>query len=224
MPKRARTKSRSRGAYKKRGRVAVYSAPQRTIPDRLRVQMRYCHYLTLNGAVSEASNTFRALSIFDPDFSGIGGQPYGHDSYANLYERYRVKRVKMDAFFQNLSTTAPTAVCLTAHETLASPPVTYQVAVENPTSTMTIIGQRVDGSPTQGKLSLGWFSPEGFKGDPGAKYDQDYQALFGNNPAKDFGLTVFVRNMTGASSVEVRFIIILTYDVELFDRSQQLAS
>lgn len=223
MAKRSRTKSAcAKRAYK---RTRAIAHPRRTIPDNLKVMMKYQHNIYLTSAIiPEAYTTFRALSIYDPDYTGGGGQPYGHDSFANLYLRYRVKRVKIDVWFQNISTTAPTAVAISAHESLASPPLSYQVAVENPTSTMTTMGTRTNGAPNQAKLSLGWFDPASFKGDKGAKYDQDYQAQFGSNPAKDFGLTVYVRNMTGGASVEARAIAVLTYEVELYDRVQQVAS
>jgi len=39
-----------------------------------------------------AHNSFRATSIFDPDYTNltVGGQPYGHDTYASIYHHYKV--------------------------------------------------------------------------------------------------------------------------------------
>lgn len=36
------------------------------------------------------SYLFRANSIFDPNFTGIGHQPIGHDQWKNFYRRYKV--------------------------------------------------------------------------------------------------------------------------------------
>lgn len=226
MVKRARTKSAaSKRVARAVKRYRPMGFPNRTIPDTLRVLMRYKQTVFLNsGAIAESKNTFRALSINDPDYSGVGGQPYGHDSYSSLYGKYRVRRVKIEAWFENVDNVYPAEINVCAHESLTSPPATFQVAVENPASVSSVLGAEGNGGVTGKKLSLGWFTPEGFKGDPGARYDQDYQATFGSSPIKDFGLTIGARNMAGALSHSVRVMVVLSYDVELYDRVQQVAS
>ncbi len=56
--------------------------------------LRYCTKITLTNTVAAISPThfFRANSIHDPDYTGLtfGGQPYGHDTYANIYNHYQV--------------------------------------------------------------------------------------------------------------------------------------
>ena len=44
--------------------------------------------------IEAAKHLFRANSIHDPDYSGTfaGGQPYGHDTYYNIYNHYQVLR------------------------------------------------------------------------------------------------------------------------------------
>jgi len=43
-----------------------------------------------SGALNYALQVFRGNSIFDPDLTGVGHQPLGHDQWANFYEYYRV--------------------------------------------------------------------------------------------------------------------------------------
>lgn len=48
-------------------------------------------------SVGTPLNIFRANSLYDPDYSGIGAQPQGFDEMCALYGRYLVKGCKMSA-------------------------------------------------------------------------------------------------------------------------------
>lgn len=62
-------------------------------PNKQFAIMRYSENITLDATVTTPSSyVFRANSIFDPNFTGIGHQPYGHDQYAAIYKYYRVKK------------------------------------------------------------------------------------------------------------------------------------
>lgn len=53
--------------------------------------MRYSTVISLNAGIATPANyLFRANSLFDPDYSGIGHQPYGFDTYATIYDYYEV--------------------------------------------------------------------------------------------------------------------------------------
>lgn len=56
--------------------------------------LRYVTNVTIQPSSAGKAGThyFRANSIHDPDYSGIsfGGQPYGHDTYQNIYNHYQV--------------------------------------------------------------------------------------------------------------------------------------
>lgn len=59
------------------------------------------------GTLSESAaglgivNTFRANSLFDPDFTGVGAQPLGFDQWSALYSTYRVISCHYDITFSN---------------------------------------------------------------------------------------------------------------------------
>lgn len=60
-------------------------------PAKIRCKLRYSTIVGLDPQVSTPGiNLFRANSIFDPDYSGAGHQPYGHDQYQALYNHYSV--------------------------------------------------------------------------------------------------------------------------------------
>lgn len=54
-------------------------------------QLRYCETIAIDPALGQAgSYLFRANSIFDPNFTGTGHQPYGHDTLQEIYNHYCV--------------------------------------------------------------------------------------------------------------------------------------
>lgn len=63
-------------------------------PARIMVKMRYSQLVELAATAGAADHwVFRCNSIYDPDASGAitGHQPYGHDTYAQIYNHYKVK-------------------------------------------------------------------------------------------------------------------------------------
>lgn len=104
MPKRSRKATRSRRSMKKRKiyrakRKARYT-PRLTRnlinPDGIVVKLRYCEQINLDpGIATMAYHTWRANSIFDPNYSGAGHQPLGHDDWARFYTRYIVLGAKI---------------------------------------------------------------------------------------------------------------------------------
>lgn len=57
-----------------------------------KVNLRYCQEILMNPAAAGVPifNYFRANSLFDPDFSGVGHQPLGFDQWTPFYNHYTV--------------------------------------------------------------------------------------------------------------------------------------
>lgn len=69
--------------------------PKSLFPARRRGVMAYDNTFTISCAASTTtSNLFRANSVFDPDFSGVGTTVAGYSQMATVYTRYRVMSVK----------------------------------------------------------------------------------------------------------------------------------
>lgn len=72
------------------------------LPDRLFVKLRYREQLSFAQAIGALSeNVYRGNSIFDPDQSGAGGQPFLFDQWANFYSTYRVLASSIKAYSFN---------------------------------------------------------------------------------------------------------------------------
>lgn len=91
--KRKRNSSRprkySRKVYRKK---PVVPRLRRPYADSKIVSMRYCDNIQLDAltAGGGVSHLFRANSIFDPDITGAGHQPMGHDQLATQFRHYTV--------------------------------------------------------------------------------------------------------------------------------------
>ena len=94
-------KTYKKKSYKKKS-VAIVRNPVNYVgfPKEQRVHMRYVTNLDLNLASSGlASNIFRCNSIYDPDATGTGHQPLGHDEWSLFYNHYVVTSSKINVKF-----------------------------------------------------------------------------------------------------------------------------
>lgn len=78
-------------------------------PSNKIVKMRYVDRQVLNPGVSTIGGwVYRANSIHDPDFSGLGHQPLGHDQWEQYYNHYVVLGSKINVKFMYDATNANT--------------------------------------------------------------------------------------------------------------------
>lgn len=77
----------------------------------------------IGAVVSSSLNVvqFRANGIYDPDYSGIGHQPRGHDEYANIFRTYRVHGVLVEVFAQNLTPFTQSLIAIYPHKSTSVP-------------------------------------------------------------------------------------------------------
>ncbi len=69
--------------------------------------MKYTQNILLSVGVAGltgAEQVFRLNSLFDPDLSGVGHQPYGFDQVAAFYKHYRVEKATIEVTVYNATT------------------------------------------------------------------------------------------------------------------------
>jgi len=70
----------------------LFKTGKYAIPAQLNVKLPYCEEVALDcGSGSQISHVFRANSLFDPDYTDTGHQPYGFDQYMGLYYYWAVQ-------------------------------------------------------------------------------------------------------------------------------------
>lgn len=80
---------------KAKNQMSRYLTNFNPFPATMVATLNYTQKIQLDssaGAQLAPVHWFRANSIYDPDFTGVtgGGQPYGHDTYAGIYNHYKV--------------------------------------------------------------------------------------------------------------------------------------
>lgn len=179
------------------------------IPARQIVKMKYAQ--NVNTAVTTAYNWQFALnSIFDPDQTGGGHQPYGHDQLATLYNRYRV----IACSYVITAYSGSTGICygaMPANEVKSFG--TLSELRENPRARY--ITQYPGGSTTKlvGKVYL-----PALMGRSKTQYmsDDRYQAVFGANPQEGAWLNLAGLDLAEVGS-SINWTVTLEYTVEVFD-------
>lgn len=72
---------------KRSNRITTVPSGLNPVAPRYICKMKYSEYITTDATGQYVMNL---NSIFDPNRTGVGHQPYGFDTMANLYNRYRV--------------------------------------------------------------------------------------------------------------------------------------
>ncbi len=81
--------------------------PDTPFPTRRMAKLRYVQSVQLAPTTGAAAiHSFRANSLFDPDLTGTGHQPYGFDQLMGVYNHYTVLGAKITVTFQNEGATA----------------------------------------------------------------------------------------------------------------------
>ncbi len=159
---------------------------------------------------------YRLNSIFDPDASVGGHQPYGYDQMAALYNRYRVLKARWHIEF-GTSTQTYNIVVVPVNGSLATAitnDTTFETACEMPFARTYTQGG--SGAPTT--VAVGGMALNKLNGVTTTEYlgDDRFEAQIGANPAEVMQLYVGIFNPTG--STVVPFIsLTLSYDVDLHD-------
>lgn len=200
-----------RKKWARRTTVNVNRALQ-PIPQRYIAKLKYSSVLATDASLG--SYKMNLNSIYDPDFTGGGHQPYGFDQLSALYNRYRViscgyrinlaavstaASIMLTAFPSNQNVTAGTG-----SEIRENPRAKY--ITQNPGAPSVILSNKVYLPSLVGRNKAQYMA------------DDRYQALVTANPSEDAYLNI----QTFAPSTDlplgsVAVQIVMEYTVEFFD-------
>lgn len=225
-------RKRRAGAGKKKAPRRMFGAKRRgykavnlvgnsmnPIPHKMIASHKYCE--TVEVALSSQTigqYNFNLNSTFDPNRSGIGHQPYGRDTYALLYNRYRVLGVKWNASVINSNAGITTQLTgIPANEVLTGI-TTNAYAREIPRAKYIIQSPAGAGGPL--KNLRGYTKISSLMGLTDKQYraNENAQAQNGADPIEAAILNLFVGSAVDSSATFTGYLVIeMIYIVEWFD-------
>jgi len=186
--------------------LSRYSDP---FPQKAHHVLRYSDTITLNPAAgSNAVYAFRANSIYDPDRTGVGHQPYGHDTLSTIYKSYVVDKAVITLTPTQFGNTVCTyGVLVSEDQSLGG--FFHPREMKGTTLATTAVGARaVPISRNYERLKM-W------------PIEKDTSAEFGNNPGPNVNFDIFMQgpnNSVDPGSVD--FMVNITYYVTCFELKQ----
>lgn len=218
MPKTKRTRKyggRKRRVFKRKQAVSTLNTLS-PLPSRYITKHKYSSAFTMDTVINEYN--WNINSLYDPDRTGFGHQPYGYDQLSGLYGKYRVigcSYVISGIQADNPGTNIRLA-CNPHNEAIVFSSMDHML--ESPRTKYIVQGAQ--GSPL--KTLKGYVSIPSIVGKTKAQYmaDDRYAATVGLNPAELAILTVRGGTMYNTNAL-VSATITLEFTVEWFDITQQ---
>ncbi len=191
-------------------------------PLRFRSTLRYCQAVTLTAGAAGVFGTeqvFRLNSLYDPDLTGTGHQPYGFDTLATLYYKYKVLAVRV-----SLKVSDPSADGIQFAAHFQAPDVTYTVTGTLPDVNMEKPGMLIRDINNTGSQVVNFtqrwlmhtlcgITPLEFAGNT-----DEYAAATSASPVKTPFVRCAIAALDGSSTPTVRLQCCLEFETEFFER------
>lgn len=207
---------RKKPMWKKRGqRTTLVNTSLNPLPSRFITKMKYAEAVTVQ-ASGIAGYKWNLNSLFDPNRSGIGHQPYGYDQLSALYNRYRVISCRyvvscisdsVNIAFAVLPANESLSLIGTVSEARENPRAKYLVQTPTSGGTLKVLKGNVYLPALVGATKTAYMA------------DDRYQAIVGNSPTELAILNAYAQGLNDDPSFNAQptFNILLEYTVEWFD-------
>lgn len=209
--------------------MRIYKVPNSVIPRQMRTRLPYVHSASIStigasGGGQAFDYSFNGNDIFDPDFSGGGHQPRGHDQWAVFYQKYFVHSCTASVKVSNTTYVGDEAGVLSLHQNDSTVPsfaptsAMYDNLERMRDPKLGCVWKHVAASPTTSgkrwdhvgkKFYTGtWLSEHSF---------EERSGVIGNPPSVSNKIHVQMRTHTSVGVKTFRLEVTLIYDVTLYD-------
>jgi hypothetical protein len=189
--------------------------------DRVEIPLVYEDIISFSTGATQANYVFRGNGAFDPDATGIGHQPKYYDTWAAIYNRYRVLRSSIRVNWVNGSQSGSQLVIIPDTNMLIATQPVYAYAEDPRARKSRIIPFLANQTGTLShKIStrkqLGLRREELYAG--------EYSSTVGNIPAQQWFWNCFFLNVNSAINLNGQASIRVTYWIEFYDRVEPAVS
>ncbi len=182
------------------------------MPDQFCTTLMYNDNYTIVGGTSPTGvQRFRGNSCFDPDHTGVGGQPMGFDELTNFYGYYRVR--KSTVVMSLVSSSIACRITLTP--TVSLVPNSVANAMECPYTRIVDVSSSVANFSCETSMStykLLGVPKVAFRNDP------ELSAVVTANPVNTWYWTVLAISNDGTTNLTLRLELGIEYEVEFYGR------
>lgn len=184
------------------------------VPDRKRVTMRYYFTLTQDISSLHSAHVFHANGIFDPDVSGVGHQPRGHDQYGVLYDDYVVLGSKITINGFSPGNAEPWLLAVSAEESATGTSIIPEDVVELPGGRFSFkSAYKETHKNIKSSVSVAKF----LNRSGGLQDDSDLVAAFGSSPTTPIYWRIVSIPVGAGASATVKLIGWIDYRVMLLN-------
>lgn len=212
------------------GSASALAAPAPVVtplPGKKTIKMRYCDTRSVSAGFGgvPVHFTYRANSIFDPDY-GVGGhQPLGHDEWAKFYNKYVVTRAKITVTLlpdnQAAGTRGIWGIQLGTNNSVGADDIVLR---EQSQGVYRNYAPASDNSSWKDRSLTMTVDPSKYFNIKNIRDDSLSRASFGANPTRDVFFLVFGSNTQGAAQTDFLFDVTIDYEVSLSDTKRLLPS
>lgn len=204
-------------------RRGIRTSPQGTAFPRNRiVKLRYVENVTIDpGAVAFAEFAYRANSIFDPNQTGGGHQPMGHDQWSTFYNRWTVIGAKISANVVCPTASTPSISGITLSDLSTTGHTTVHGLMERPKTSWRLMSTS---TAVQPKRVSNTYSAKKFFNLANIKDNQDrLGAVFGADPSTVAYFHCFTGSHDGSTNLPVHYWTIKITYIVLLSHPRELA-
>jgi len=211
--KRAPARKMKKRAPRRKVYKTLVNKSLQPVPQRFIVKHKYA--ASINTVSGSGLYYFNLNSMYDPDRSGIGHQPYGRDTFASLYNQYRVIGCKYVVETSSNSATIQLGTYVGNEQfTYVAIGGDFNELKENPRARF--VTQAPGG---QIKTIRGYANCASILGRTRTQYmaDENTAAQVNNNPGENCVLTIATATTAGVPQTGASVMVLLEFIVEWFD-------